>query len=127
VTATGDYIWPLNGELYTESGTYYYTISEPNRCILVKLNLIISKVQIYPNPTTGIIKLNLSTLEIPDGTVITISVFDRIGRLVKKQTTLSNTLNEVDLTPYINGLYIIRVQSAEQIYFSSKIIKQSIN
>jgi hypothetical protein len=91
------------------------------------LNLIISKVQIYPNPTTGIIKLNLSTLEIPDGIVITISVFDRIGRLVKKQTTLSNTLNEVDLTPYTNGLYIIRVQSAEQIYFSSKIIKQSIN
>ena len=127
VTATGDYIWPLNGELYTESGTYYYTISESNRCILVKLNLIISKVQIYPNPTTGIIKLNLSTLEIPDGIVITISVFDRIGRLVKKQTTLSNTLNEVDLTPYTNGLYIIRVQSAEQIYFSSKIIKQSIN
>jgi hypothetical protein len=127
VTSTGEYIWPLNGELYTESGTYYYTISETNSCTLVKLILTISNVNIYPNPTTGIIKLNLSNLEIPNGMVVTISVYDRIGRLVKKQTNLPNTLNEVDLTPYSNGLYIIRVQTPEKIYFSSKMIKQSFN
>ena len=127
VNSNGDYIWPLNGELYTESGIYYYTLSESNRCVLVKLNLIISTLKIYPNPTTGIIKLNFSNLDIPDGVRITISVYDRIGRLVKKQTTLSNTLNEVDLTSYTNGLYVIRVQTSERTYFSSKIIKQSLN
>lgn len=127
ITTNGDYIWPLNGELYTESGIYYHTISESNRCVIVKLNLIISTVKIYPNPTSGIIKLNLSNLEIPDGVVITISVFDRTGKLIKKQTTLSNTLNEINLTPYSNGLYILRVQTPEKIYFSSKIIKQSFN
>ena len=86
-----------------------------------------NQIKIYPNPTSGIIKLNLSNLEIPDGVVITISVFDRIGKLIKKQTTLSNTLNEINLTPYSNGLYILRVQTPEKIYFSSKIIKQSFN
>jgi hypothetical protein len=127
ITSSENYTWYLNGETYTESGTYFYTIIRPTECILVKLNLTIGIVKLYPNPTTGIIKLNFSNLEIPDGIVITISIFDRIGRLVKKQTTLSNTLNEVDLTPYTNGLYIIRVQTPEKIYFSSKIIKQSFN
>ncbi len=127
ITSFESYTWPLNGETYTESGTYFYTIISPTECILVKLNLTIGSVKVYPNPTTGIIKLNFSNLEIPDGMVITISVFDRIGKLIKKQTTLSNTLNELDLTPYTNGLYILRVQTSEKIYLSSKIIKQSIN
>ena len=74
-------------------------------------------ISIYPNPTTGVLKLDFS-----DNEIFTVKVYDLLGKVIieRSEVTLSET---IDITQYANGVYIISIQSGDKI-FTTKIIKK---
>ena len=68
-------------------------------------------LRIYPNPTTESIKVEVDSLV--EGTT-TIALYDLNGRLVLEKASLS-LVNEVDLSYFSNGKYILRFQNGENI------------
>ncbi|MCO5237567.1 MAG: PKD domain-containing protein [Chitinophagaceae bacterium] len=61
------------------------------------------RVKVSPNPGNGLAKLIFSKL--PPGPV-QVTVFDRVGRRILV-TTMSNTVNDINLTPYAKGVYFV--------------------
>lgn len=61
----------------------------------------ISSFKIYPNPTNGSLQINLDE-------TATLSIFNNLGQLVLNQTTKKDS-NFIDLSPLLNGLYILRI------------------
>ena len=74
-----------------------------------------NKISIYPNPTTGIINMELS----PEYKKVTIT--DITG----KNIFYINQLDEkqIDISDFKNGIYLIRIQTTKKV-FTTKIIKQ---
>ena len=73
----------------------------------------IIKPKIYPNPTTGIIRI--------EGHFEELTVYDLLGNMLIK-TNESGDLIDCDLSNFKEGLYIIRVSSGGKI-FTEKILK----
>ena len=74
------------------------------------------ETSIYPNPTTGILNLQLS--ENP----LSISILNLTGKtIIKKLDVEQNTT--IDLSGLENGIYIVKVQTTNGI-FTSKIVKE---
>jgi Secretion system C-terminal sorting domain/HYR domain len=74
-------------------------------------------ISIYPNPTNGIIDINLA-----ENNIYRISIMDMSGRKIIER--ISEAQNEkIDLSDYNNGLYIILIETDEKI-FTSKIIME---
>jgi len=73
-----------------------------------------SEVNIYPNPTTGILKIELNkTVEVE------LELYDLYGKSVQKITGL-----EIDLSPYSNGIYFLKIRDKEsQEYIVSRIVR----
>ncbi|MBP8992352.1 MAG: T9SS type A sorting domain-containing protein, partial [Bacteroidales bacterium] len=66
---------------------------------------------VYPNPTTGIIKINAINIE-------NISLYDSLGRLV-----FSTESDTIDMSSFANGNYTLKVLTQDNSY-STKIVKQ---
>jgi hypothetical protein len=75
------------------------------------------QVSVYPNPATSIIRIehNLSTN-------IAYSLFDIIGNKVKSGAVLSQQA-VLDISALANGMYVLKIQSGDQIY-TAKLIKE---
>lgn len=74
---------------------------------------VISGVNVYPNPTTGAVTLNLPG--IPGGGTHSIMLFDMNGRLLQKtsaESRIGGSSQDLELS-YPAGLYILKVQSGE--------------
>lgn len=74
------------------------------KCIKVATNdLVLSKLKIYPNPTTGLV-----SIESPKDLIKNISVFDLVGKLVFSKSNFENNHStNLDLTDLPKGLYLI--------------------
>lgn len=60
---------------------------------------------IYPNPTNGIIKVDLNDLS----KSMEIEIIDSYGRIIKSNQTKGQNSVEIDLSNYMSGLYLIRI------------------
>lgn len=67
---------------------------------------ITTNIKIYPNPTKGFLKIEVSDHISKDD--ITILVYDLAGRLLIKTKTI-DPLIELDFSSYQNGTYILRL------------------
>ncbi|PBQ32448.1 hypothetical protein CNR22_11930 [Sphingobacteriaceae bacterium] len=76
----------------------------------------IGGLSIYPNPTTGIFTVELST-----SSAKTIVVTDLAGRVVLN-TTSNNEKTNINLNAFANGIYYVKVQSEDAVQVT-KIIK----
>jgi hypothetical protein len=67
-------------------------------------------VSVYPNPANEYINVDLRTYE---GKTVTLSVYNSVGLLIKKQTIkkVSATPQQVDVQGFGAGSYLLRVQS----------------
>ena len=64
-----------------------------------------SELFIYPNPTTGIIKINSNILN----SQFSVKLFDLTGQVVlKKEGDISAYFSQLDISELSNGLYIIQ-------------------
>lgn len=127
-TAATTYQWYLNGQaipgateqtyLPTQEGRYVVRITDANGCVYqyatgfnfeftstnISQNNLDSKVSLYPNPTTGIIRINNSAFK---GNNYQSFLYDRFGKLI--YSSINNS--ELDLSPYENGVYFVTLVS----------------
>lgn len=138
-TAATTYQWYKNGvqiagatsQSYTptESGIYIVRITDANGCVpryaqsfsftatpsTAGLNeQQLMSTNIYPNPSTGIVNLELPSLE---GANYDVIVYDLLGKVVLQA---SNT-TQIDLSGKMNGSYIVTVSAAGMRPVSKKI------
>ena len=75
----------------------------------------VENVKVYPNPTTGVLYLDLKTLQ---GTA-TVDIVDMTGTVVlSRKLGESELLNRMDLSGLTNGFYIVRVVSEDSVYLA---------
>jgi hypothetical protein len=132
-TTFASYQWYVNGVLipgatqqfYTpiSNGVYYCRVGNANNCFslspnynLLTLsvnNITMPILQIYPNPTTGLVSLDNFT----DGILY---VYNALGQLIIQQTT-----SPIDLSKQANGIYHIRAyNSAQELIGIGRIVKE---
>lgn len=137
-TPATTYQWYYNGNLiagatsqtYTPSqyGIYVVRTTDANGCVNVysagfdytmvtsirSENNYLNSLTIFPNPTTGIVEIDLNGYNESD---FTVSVFDNTGKLVLK----SKNETTIDLSHLNNGLYILNVSSSNKASVNKKI------
>ena len=74
---------------------------------------------IYPNPTSGIVKIHYEDLEVYE-----IEVFNLHGQLMfHKQLSSNQPFFNLDIDTYLNGIYLIKLRTTDSV-LTKKIIKQ---
>ncbi|MBP7810499.1 MAG: T9SS type A sorting domain-containing protein, partial [Bacteroidia bacterium] len=76
-------------------------------------------INIYPNPTTGLI-----TLVISDVSATTeLEVFDAVGKIVLSQT-ISDSQTQINMSELASGIYSYRVKNANGYIAQGKLVKE---
>ena len=110
------------------SGTVVpYVMDDVSKIIfdnIVNINeeLATSTVGVYPNPTSGMVTLNIND---EAATEFVVNIYNVTGALVSSTTFALNggVLNEnIDLSSYVNGIYMIRISTGNDV-ITQKIIK----
>lgn len=111
--------YTLNGQTYSQSGTYTQTLTSQNGCdSIITLNLSISGVGIgedemkfdfYPNPTNGMVYVSAAN----NAGTFNYEVTDANGRVI---ATAVNAINgaattSIDLSKVETGVYFIRLSN----------------
>jgi hypothetical protein len=116
-TALDTYIWPVNNQTYTHSGTYSDTLVNAAGCdSIVTLNLTLnytginennsSSLVISPNPTTGSFSLHgLEQL----GTITSLRIIDNNGKVVQ---VLDPKATQFACSSLKTGVYFLEVISS---------------
>jgi GH25 family lysozyme M1 (1,4-beta-N-acetylmuramidase) len=78
-------------------------------------NVIMNTLQIYPNPTTGIVYIN-------NIDYISVDVFDTNGRLIFTQSIKNQ--QQIDLQNLEEGIYFIKVKDINGKLYVAKVIKE---
>ena len=90
---------------------YYY-----NYCPVTGVNSMVADLQemsLYPNPTTGLVKIGNKNVE-------RVEVIDQTGRVVLQQTNGDNT---IDLSNLSSGLYIVKAYDGQHWNFGKVQVK----
>ncbi|MBK7148615.1 MAG: YHYH protein [Bacteroidetes bacterium] len=69
-------------------------------------------VSVYPNPTSG--GLNIDTRGMEESETLQCMIYDSKGALVNKWTLQSKAVNTMDGQHLLNGVYLVRIQTASQ-------------
>jgi hypothetical protein len=118
-TALDSYTWPVNSQIYTQSGTYSDTLVNAAGCdSIVTLNLMLnytginennsSSLVISPNPTNGDFSLN--GLELYNN-IKSILVSDVNGKLVKE---LDPSASKFNLETVKSGVYFLTITAGDK-------------
>jgi hypothetical protein len=67
-------------------------------------------IAVYPNPTTGILNLDISSLNTPHDP-LNYTVFDALGRKIQAAPFTSN---QIDMTSLQTGFYILQINNSQQ-------------
>ncbi|MBA3899587.1 MAG: T9SS type A sorting domain-containing protein, partial [Bacteroidetes bacterium] len=138
-SGTGTFVWTFNGTVIsgattnnlipTSNGTYVANITDANGCssnsqqfeltTLGISNAFIRKLNIYPNPTNGII-----TFESGDFNGKTnITIYNVLGEVILNQMISANGVSTMDISSQTAGVYFVSVQQNDQVYVN-KLIKR---
>lgn len=135
VTVTGGsapytYTWSNGGAGASQAdlaaGLYEVTVTDNSGCSdVLKIALGVSvgittpvatnvKMNLYPNPTTGIVNYNAT---INRAVPVTIEVFNSLGEILvqKDLGNLSNTTGQLDLSAYSKGMYFVRLTAGDEV------------
>ncbi|MFN5912574.1 MAG: GEVED domain-containing protein, partial [Bacteroidota bacterium] len=69
---------------------------------------IFSEVELYPNPVSGELTVDLSSVANED---ITVELYDLSGKLLTTRTNNNGPLITIDMTNFANGLYHLKLRS----------------
>ena len=69
--------------------------------------------RVFPNPTTGVLRVIIGETDNP---VTRITLLNNIGCLLTEQRMQSPSIQEMDLTPYPAGVYLLRIRSADGLH-----------
>jgi len=74
-------------------------------------------ISIYPNPTSGIINFDFSTLDVKK-----VSISDITGKVIMEKL-VSNQRESIDISNYSSGVYVINIQLEKEV-ITKKIMKK---
>jgi hypothetical protein len=108
--------------LPTQNGNYYAVVTDYNGCVVnsdtlqylstgIEANALSDNVKIYPNPTTGMINIELNRV----GSNCNVIITNIIGASIY-ETTLENpdgTIKTIDLSKYPNGIYFVGLKTQQ--------------
>ena len=112
----------------TTSGTYFvgfHVFSPADQFFLAIDNLSITTgvlgtskelnraVSMYPNPTEGVVKLDIRGANTTKG-ALNVSVINMLGQTVHTSSLKDNFTNEVNLSSLANGIYTLKVQTGNE-------------
>jgi len=80
-----------------------------------------SVINIYPNPTTGVLRIELRQAQLPNGElrINDIEIFDIVGR---RQKAEGRKQNEIDISCLQSGIYFVKVLTEKGV-ITKKIVK----
>jgi hypothetical protein len=128
ISALDNYLWPVNNQTYTQSGTYTQIIPNSVGCdSTITLNLTLSysgvnelnplnNITIQPNPTSDFIYIN-GLENIKD---LNFKLYDLNGQQVLKDSKLTSPINIQKLP---KGIYFLEIKS-ENNTVNKRIVKQ---
>lgn len=79
----------------------------------------INKVLIYPNPTSGVVNIELENASMTEITLNSIE-----GKLIHFKKTANVSYYSLDLSSYEKGIYLLNLKTSEGEFIVKKIIKQ---
>lgn len=88
--------------------------------VTVNIEIIEPTVQIYPNPVSEKLIIQMPFIENETGTI---QLIDRAGKLITQVNFSDNNPLEFDVSNYEKGTYIIYINSAERTYSQLIVIK----
>jgi hypothetical protein len=96
-----------------------YTTIVVNLCTGVNENTTLNKVNIYPNPTNGLVHINLEN----NNGAINYSVSTIEGRIVTQKSNVTTNKMTINLSNESKGIYFLRIEdnSSSKVY---KIIRK---
>ena len=127
---TGDYDDTQDLEMLV-GGNYSVSVLDLNNCELllnaevestvsIKDESDLSQINVFPNPTSGIINIDFGDLNKEN---IEIRVYNSLGEVVYSMDNVSDSNLEVDLNTHENGVYLIKIHKEEDLLVK-QIIKQ---
>jgi hypothetical protein len=118
LTETAVDSYTLNGQTYTQNGTYYQVLQNSNGCdSTITLNLSISysgidelfeEFKIYPNPT-----LDYITIQCHIGANTSFKLIDAIGKKMIEGLFIEE-MNKIDLTQFSKGTYSLIINGLDR-------------
>jgi hypothetical protein len=113
------------------TGNLYLTVKSPIHTVSNEANILVnnyfvsdnlndfsSKIFLYPNPTKDI--LNIEIENISDSKGLTLQILDFSGRIVKTEI-LTNKINQIDLSEFRQGIYVVNISNENKIFLNKKI------
>jgi hypothetical protein len=116
--------WTENGEIVSTDSLYTFTVEIDRNLVAVFEEVIgisdfaLSAIKVYPNPTTGELRIENGELRIDN-----IVVYDVYGRKVFEQKETLTILRYYDITVLPAGVYFVRI-STETCEVVRKILKE---
>ncbi len=135
------YYWSTGESTQTinidSSGTYTVTVTDINNCqksgsitVSVLVGVLEEKqsrkgtISVYPNPTYGPVYLTSLSLDLRGG--YQLSVYNILGEIVYESSPSEIYNFMVDMSPFKNGIYILKILINQDIYIT-KIVKSDPN
>ena len=132
---TSDSCYNWNGQTYCASGDYIQTLTSANGCdSTVTLHLTITVgidehdfsalMTLYPNPTSGIININITNFNTPITKFLIYDVYGKIVDEVRLQHSDYMETLHIDLSRMSNGIYFVKAEADGKVVAVRKVVKQ---
>lgn len=82
------------------------------------INPLDELITVYPNPSDGLINIEMNGAKLP----LYIVVYDYIGKSIVNKK-MEQQFEQIDLSEYSKGMYILKIKANESVYFNKIIIK----
>jgi hypothetical protein len=82
---------------------------------------VATEISVSPNPSTGVFQL---TCPVNLSNKLTIEVFNQLGQLVTTMQQPASSSLEFDLRDKPEGIYLLRIMSGDQLFFSKVILEK---
>lgn len=118
--------WTENGDVVSTDSVYSFVVTSDRTLVanFVKMTSVEeaeTEVKIYPNPTSDKIQINLNDSFALNN--VRCELYDYSGKLIMS-SNMTNTNQEIDLSSFAKGVYLLNIVDGDKIIVTQKIVKE---
>ncbi len=114
------------------AGTYEFYITDKNNCSVagsvILEGITASKtlkeeensIDLFPNPAISNLYFQLN---VPEGETCNYAILDLNGKILHNNTMLNSFKSFVDVTNFLNGIYLLRIESNQRIIYKKFVVQ----